>query len=539
MTTPPEPPPVPTDPPTVGATDPAVSPPPAPPSDAAVSAPSGGGVLVPVTLARPTRDACGGSAAYASEDNSAGADGKPDKGGKNTASPGMWKGIAAYLANRPQQKIAVQHTISEIRGSSTDRKINHQVAEKRGATTDAKSNRTATTTHASKSDKSAKDHNTRDAKTSAASTTADKNSRDAKTLSDRKNHGTRSTADKNSRDAKTSAASTTADKNSNSRDAKTGDTRSTADKNSRDAKTLSDRKDHGIREKAGKASSDERDRTGRGEKGRKEKDTAGRQPPEGSPAATKATPKTPGPGSATAPAPGKAEDKPGEAKPDSASVPPGPQAEPGPSAPAGPAPAYKEGKASLRKGPYTAQPAREEGFNAGAQQAAAEADKAAWKDGYADGLLAVRDRAARDKAQMDAARDGTRGVPPVPAKPTAPPTPTTSAPVPASASASAPASGAAPLGATVSGDRVQLSNGNTLTRGEVRNLRAFTRFLDGKEQQTHQIVDQCKQAKEVSADRVQQIQRLIDQCQDPKLKGGKQLGGLAAEALRGHRAAGL
>lgn len=80
-----------------------------------------------------------------------------------------------------------------------------------------------------------------------------------------------------------------------------------------------------------------------------------------------------------------------------------------------------------------------------------------------------------------------------------------------------------PLGAKVVGDNVQLSNGTTLTRGEVLNLRAFTRFLHGKEQQTHQITDQCKQAKEVSANRVKQIQQLIEQCQDPKIKGGKHL----------------
>lgn len=220
-------------------------------------------------------------------------------------------------------------------------------------------------------------------------------------------------------------------------------------------------------------------------------------------------------------------------KPEPATTKPGPQpapgaSAPGPSAPAGPAPANpapagKRGKVKLRKGPYTAQPAREEGFNAGAQQAAGEADKAAWKDGYADGQQAIRDKAARDKQQMDAARDRTRGVPPVPAKPTTPTVPAKPTTPPKPAQTPYVWKGLAALAATINNDTVVLSNGNTLTRGEVRNLRAFTKFLDGKEQQTHRIVDQCKQAKEVSADRVKQIQELIEQCKDPKVKGGTHL----------------
>lgn len=105
----------------------------------------------------------------------------------------------------------------------------------------------------------------------------------------------------------------------------------------------------------------------------------------------------------------------------------------------------------------------------------------------------------------------------MPATPPAPPAPPASP-----ASAPAPPE-VTPLGAKLVGDTVQLSNGSTLTRGEVLNLRAFTRFLHGKEQQTHQIVEECKQAKEVSADRVKQIQQLIEQCQDPKIKGGMHL----------------
>ncbi|OLZ72550.1 hypothetical protein AVW11_03930 [Streptomyces amritsarensis] len=501
---------MPTQPPTVGAPSSVPAPTPTPPPVSGPAVPTGGGLLAPVTLARPTRDASGGSAAYASQGDSADADGKPGKGSKNTASPGMWKGIAAYIANRPQQQIKVQHTISEIRGSSTDRKVNHGITEKKGATSDSKSNRSATTAHASKSDKSAKDHNTRDAKTSAASTKADKNSntRDAKTSD------TRSSADKNSRDAKTADTRTKADKNSNTRDAKTSDTRSSADKSSRDAKTASDHKDHNTHQQAGKTSSDTQDRTARDDKTIRKTDT-GPQPPESKPTATQPPPKAPTPGSATAPTPATAGDKPTAVKPGPAANQPEPQPRPGPAAPTGPTPTGKQGKAKLRKGPYTAQPAREEGFKAGAQQAAVEADTAAWKDGYADGEQAIRDKAARDKQQMDAARDRTRGVP-VPAKPTAPPAPPTP-PVPTSAS------GVAPLGATVSGDTVQLSNGSTKTRGEIRTLRSFTRFLDGKQQQTHQITDQCKQAKEVSAARVQQIQTLVERCQDPKIKGGKHL----------------
>ncbi|MFE2324615.1 hypothetical protein ACFXD5_11970 [Streptomyces sp. NPDC059385] len=486
MATPPAPPPMPTTPPTVGTPATAPAPTSAPPPTPAPAAPPGNGILAPVTLARPTRDASGGSAAYAAQEQDGTAGGTPGKGAKNAASPGMWKGIAAYVANRPQQQIKVQHTISEIRGSSTDRKINHQVAEKKGATSDTKSARTATTAHTGKTDKSAKDHNTRDAKTSAASTKADKNTRDAKTADTRNS----------------------SDKNSKSQDSKTADTHSSSDKNSRDAKTSSDHKDHNTQQRADKTSSDTQDRATRDDKTSRQTDT-GQKVSESKPSATNPP--------ATVPTPVKAVDKSTQAQPDPATTPPGRRPAPGPSAPTGPVPTGK-GKTKPRKGPYTAQPAREAGFRAGAQQAAVEADEAAWKDGHADGEQAIRDKAARDKQQMDAARDRTRGVQPVPTKPTIPPAPLTP-PTPASAPASAAAS-ATPLGAKVSGDTVQLSNGTTMTRGEVRTLRSLTRFLDGKQHDTHQITDQCKQAKEVSAGRVQQIQKLIERCQDPKIKGG-------------------
>ncbi|MFD7095785.1 hypothetical protein, partial [Streptomyces xanthophaeus] len=67
MTTPPAPPPMPPQPPTAGA--PATAPAPAPAAHPAPAPapPAGGGVLAPVALARPTRDASGGSAAYASQ----------------------------------------------------------------------------------------------------------------------------------------------------------------------------------------------------------------------------------------------------------------------------------------------------------------------------------------------------------------------------------------------------------------------------------------------------------------------------------------
>ncbi|MFD6911781.1 hypothetical protein, partial [Streptomyces virginiae] len=267
---------------------------------------------------------------------------------------------------------------------------------------------------------------------------------------------------------------------------------------------------------------DRQDRTGRDDKtSRKTDDTAAKQP-EGKPSAA--------PQPSKAPDPAKAGDKPTAAQPDPATTKPEGQPAPGPSAPAGPAPAGPapkdkegKGKAKPRKGPYTAQPAREEGFKEGAQQAADEADKAAWRDGYADGQQAIRDKAARDKAQMDATRDRTRGVPPVSPKPpvppqaTAPPRPATP-PVPPG-----PPTAAVPLGARVSGDTVQLSNGKTLTRGEVRSLRGFTRYLGGKQRESHQIADECQEAKTVSADRVKEIQELIERCQDPKIKGGKLL----------------
>ncbi|MFD8954614.1 hypothetical protein ACFV0B_37810 [Streptomyces xanthophaeus] len=480
MTTSPAPPPMPAEPPAVPPAEAAPAPTPAPPSAPAPTTSVGGGILAPVVLARPTRDASGGSAAYASQDENGSTDGNPGKTGKNSSSPSMWKGLAAFIANRPQQKVSVQHTISEIRGSSTDRKINHGITEKRGATSDTKSARTATTANARKSDTSAKTADTRDAKTA--------DTRDAKTA--------------DTRDAKTSA--TTAKANKNTRDDK------------------SDRKDHDTRQQAGKTTSDTQDRTARDDKTSRKTDDARRQP-EGKPDAVNSPPKDSAPGPATAPAPANAGDsagdKPTAAKPDQADTKPEPPAA-GPTAPAGPAPTGKQTKP--RRGPYTAQPAREDGFRAGAQQAAAEADRAAWQDGYKDGQQAIRDKAARDKAQMDATRD--RGVPPVPAKPTAqtvPPGPPAAPPVPASGSGQTPT--AVPLGARVSGDTVQLSSGRTLTRGEVRSLRGFTRFLSGKQWESHQIADECKEAKEVSADRVKEIQELIERCQDPKIKGGRHL----------------
>lgn len=477
-------PPMPADPPTAITFDLAPSPAPASPAAPAPAAPAAGGLLAPVALTRPTRDTSGGSAAYTSAQQAGGSDDKPAKGDKNTATPGMWKGIAAYIANRPQRK--VQHTISETRGSSTDRKINHGITEKRGATSDSKSNRTATTAHANKSDKSAKNQNNRDAKTSAASTKADKNqhNRDAKTAD------TRSTADKNNRDAK------------------------------RDAKTASDRKDHNTRQQAGKTAADTQDRTARDDKTSRTKDSK--------PSARTPRPKTPASGAARADkasdktardkAPAKAGDKAGvklaKVKPDPTQPPQQPPA--GPPTPPAAAPAGRQGKDKPRKGPYTAQPAREKGFQAGAQLAAVEADKAAFEDGYADGQQAIRDKAARDKAQMDAARNRTRGVPPVPATPPAPKTP----PAPASAPG-----GAQPLGAKAVGNTVHLSNGRAMARGEVRTLRGLTRFLAGKEADTYRIADGCRQAQEVSAGRVQQIQQLIEKCQDPKVKAGKHLVG--------------
>lgn len=564
------------------------------PSASAPAPAAGGGILAPVTLTRPTRDPSGGSTAYSSQGDGAGADGKPGKAEKNTTPVGMWKGIAALIANRPQRKMTVQHTISEIRGSSTDRKINHGVTEKRGATTDSKSNRTATTAHTSKNDKSAKTAATRDAKTSAASTKADKNSRDAKTAD------TRSAAKKDNRDAK--KADTRASTEKNSRDAKTADTRTSADKKSRDAKTAntrdtkaaSDRKAHNTRQQADKTTADTQDRTARGDKTSRGADKAGRQTPENKPASTPPGPKAPGPGAATAPGPVKTADDP---KPDRKSKPdpepkwkPASRPEPGPGggpgAPARPEPAGEKDD-KPRKGPYTARPAREDGFNAGAQEAATEADKAAWRDGYEDGQKAIRDKAARDKAQMDAARDRAQEGPPVPPKPPAPSTeppakptapsdkpatPTTTGPpkpsgpsakpsdapatetrqqdtratrdrpqgappVPAkptaptkpakpSTQAPAPVMGAVPLGAEMSPVQpgvVALSNGRALPVGEVRTLRALTRFLQGKELETQQIADQCKQAEAVSARRVNEIQKLIEACRDPKIKAGNNL----------------
>lgn len=474
MTTPP----MPADPPTAITFDLTPSPASASPAAPAPAAPAAGGVLAPVALTRPTRDTSGGSAAYTSGQQAGSAEDKPAKEDKNTATPGMWKGIAAYIANRPQRK--VQHTISETRGASTDRKINHGITEKRGATSDSKSNRTATTAHANKSDKSAKNQN--------------------------------------SRDAKTSAASTKGDKNHSSRDTKAADTRSAADKSSRDAKAASDRKDHNTRQQAGKTAADTQARTARDDKTSRTKDSK--------PSAKDPRPKTPAAGAARADkasdktardkAPAKAGDKADvkltKVKPDPTQPPQQPPA--GPPTPPAPAPAAQQGKDKPRKGPYTAQPAREKGFQAGAQLAADEADKAAFQDGYADGQQAIRDKADRDKAQMDAARDRTRGVPPVPATPPVPQTPPAPGPAPG---------GVQPLGAKVAGNTVHLSNGSTMTRGEIRSLRGLTRFLAGKEAATHHIADECRQAQEVSAGRVQQIQGLIEKCQDPKVKAGKHL----------------
>ncbi|MEU1327231.1 hypothetical protein [Streptomyces microflavus] len=557
MTTPP---PMPAQPPTAGTPNFTLAPAPATPPAPAPAPPTGGGILAPVTLARPTRDPSGGSAAHTSQDENSSTPGKPGKGEKNTANPGMWKGIAALIANRPQRKMTVQHTISEIRGTSTDRKINHGVTEKRGSTSDTKSNRSATTAHASKSDKSAKTAATRDAKTSAASTKADKTSRDAKTAD------TRSAAKKDNRDAKTADTRSSADKTS--RDAKTADTRASADKTSRDTKDASDRKDHSTRQQADKTSADKQNRAARDDKTLRKTDTAERQPPAGKhvsadPSKTAPnTPKTLGPVPARKDSATQPKDQPATTEP--------------------PAPSGAQDKAKPKKGPYTAQPAREDGFKAGAQEAATEADKGAWRDGYEDGQQAIRDKAARDRAQMDAARDHARGVqpvkpsippkpssppakPPVPPKPATPPNapvPTPSAPatptatkptaapavsdrqqairavrarmqgtppVPANPAPNkpftpAPTMGAQPLGAALSrfGD-VELSNGRGLTTGEVRTLRKLTQFLTGKEQETHQIADECKQAKEVSAGRVNEIQKLIEDCQNPKIKGGKQL----------------
>ncbi|MFB6665934.1 hypothetical protein [Streptomyces parvus] len=533
MTTPP---PMPAQPPTAGTSnftlDPASATPPAP----APAPPAGGGVLAPVTLARPTRDASGGSAAHTSQGDNDGASSKSGKGEKNTAGPGMWKGIAALIANRPQRKMTVQHTISELRGSSTDRKINHGVTEKRGATSDNKSNRTATTAHASKSDKSAKTADTRDAKTSAASTKADKNSRDAKTAD------TRSAAKKDNRDAKTADTRSAADKTS--RDAKKSATRTSADKNSRDTKAASDRKDHSTRQQADKTAADKQNRTARDDKTLRR--TGSDRQPSGGKTNTATPPKTArktlGPGPTPAPASAKAGDKP--VKPDPATQPkPQPATTP-------PAPADAPGKAKPRKGPYTAQPAREAGFNAGAQHAATEADKSAWRDGYQDGQQAIRDKAARDKAQLDAARDRAREVqpakPPVPPKPSSPPAPSDApdrqqaarpaptqgtppmptTPAPAEPSTPAPAMEVRPLTAVMSPAQpgtVHLSSNRVMTTGEVRTLRKLTLFLNGKERDTSRIADECKQAKEVSAGRIGEIQKLVEACQDPKIKGGKQL----------------
>ncbi|MER6602496.1 hypothetical protein [Streptomyces parvus] len=534
MTTPP---PMPAQPPTTGTTNFTLDPAPATPPATAPAPPAGGGVLAPVTLARPTRDASGGSAAHTSQGDNDGASSKPGKGEKNTAGPGMWKGIAALIANRPQRKMTVQHTISELRGSSTDRKINHGVTEKRGATSDSKSNRTATTAHASKSDKSAKTANTRDAKTSAASTKADKNSRDAKTAD------TRSAAKKDNRDAKTADTRSSADKTS--RDAKKSDTRASADKHSRDTKAASDRKNHSTRQQADKTAADKQNRTARDDKTLRKTDASGRQPSGGKATNApepKVAPKTLGPGAAPSEKSAKGGDK--LVKPDPAT-----QSKPQP-ATTPPTPADAQDKAKPRKGPYTAQPAREAGFNAGAQHAATEADKSAWRDGYEDGQQAIRDKAARDKAQLDAARDRARGV--QPAKPTAPPKPssppaTSDAPdhqqaarpaptqgtppmptTPASTKPSnpAPAVEVRPLGAVMSPVQpgvVHLSSNRVMTTGEVRTLRKLTLFLNEKERETSQVADECKQAKEVSAGRIGEIQKLVEACQDPKIKGGKQL----------------
>lgn len=599
---------MPPQPPTVGTPPTTPAPAPNPPAPPAPAPPSTGGILAPVTLTRPTRDASGGSAAYAAQDDASAPAGRPGKGEKNTASPGMWKALAAFVSNRPQQQIKIQHTISEIRGSSTDRKINHQIGEKRGATSDTKSNRTSTTAHASKTDKSAKDHNTRDAKssdsrdaktsdtkstadknsrdakTSESSSKADKNSRDAKTSDDRKDHSTRdakssdsrSTADKNSQDTKTS----------NARDAKTSSASTTADKNSssRDAKTASDRKDHTNRDTktftagkngpSGKTATEPENRTDRSDKSSPKKDKSAAGQPPGGKSDTNPPVKEPASGSGTAPASAPTKDKEEKKAPAKPEAPVQPEQG---SKPSSPSPPGRRERGKLRKGPYTARPARENGFLAGAQQAADEADKAAWRDGYADGQQAIRDQAAREKAQMDAARDQSRAVRPAPpppsAKPTTPPAPTVppkpavpptpsplpkppAPPVPAAPPQPAvtpvppaptppaptptmpttqtppapspnpgpmPAAAPAPLTATVSGDAVQLSTGTTMTRGEIRNLYRLTQFLTGKQAATHQIADRCRQAQAISVIRVQEIQDLIEKCQDPKIKGGKNL----------------
>ncbi|MFH9236052.1 hypothetical protein [Streptomyces globisporus] len=535
MTTPP---PMPAQPPTAGTPNFTLDPAPETPPATVPAPPAGGGVLAPVTLARPTRDASGGSAAHTSQGENDSTSSKSGKGEKNNASPGMWKGIAALIANRPQRKMTVQHTISELRGSSTDRKVNHGVTEKRGSTSDSKSNRTATTAHASKSDKSAKTANTRDAKTSAASTKADKNSRDAKTAD------TRSAAKKDNRDAKTADTRSSADKTS--RDAKKSDTRASADKDFRDTKAASDRKDHSTRQQADKTAADKQNRTARDDKSLRKTDASDRKPSGGKATtapAPKAEPKTLGPGQAPAPVLAKTGDKP--AGPDPATQ---PKAQPATTEP--PTPADAQDKTKSRKGPYTAQPAREAGFNAGAQHAATEADKGAWRDGYEDGQQAIRDKAARDKAQLDAARDRARGV--QPAKPTVPPKPSNppatsdapdrqqaarpaptqgtppmpTTPAPAKPFTPAPAMEVRPLGAVMSPAQpgaVHLSSNRVMTTGEVRTLRKLTLFLNGKERETSRIADECKQAKEVSAGRIGEIQKLVEACQDPKIKGGKQL----------------
>lgn len=104
-------------------------------------------------------------------------------------------------------------------------------------------------------------------------------------------------------------------------------------------------------------------------------------------------------------------------------------------------------------------------------------------------------------------------------KPSAPAAP---APRP---SAPAPAMGAVPLGAEMSpyGGAVELSNGRVMPTCEVQTLRQLTRFLQGKELETQQIADGCKQAQAVSANRVNEIQQLIEDCRDPKVKGGTHL----------------
>ncbi|MFF8250045.1 hypothetical protein [Streptomyces griseus] len=582
MTTPPPPPPMPAQPPSEGTPSPAFQVDPAAP---AAPTPSGG-LLTPVSLARPSRDASGGSAAYTSQGDPAGTDSKPGKAEKNTAPPGMWKGIAAFIANRPQRKMTVQHTIAELRGSSTDRKINHGVTEKRGSTSDSKSSRTATTAHTAKSDKSAKTADTRDAKTSSASTKADKNSRDAKTAD------TRSAAKRDSRDAKTADTRATADRNS--RDARTADTRASSDKNSRDTKAASDRKDHDTRQRADRDSAGKQDRTDRTTRGGRNSlgpDKAGKAP-EPKPASTPPAPKTPAPGAATAPDPAKTADnpKPGRKPKPEPQTKPGPESKPEsrpgadstPGTPLEPEPSAKKDH-KPRKGPYTSRPAREDGFNTGAQEAAVEADKAAWRDGYEDGQKAIRERAAHDKAQLDAARDRAHqplpeppktpappgrpekhtappNQPTTPPKPTVPPRPAGPPPKPTGPPAAqskqqstpsarerpqgappvkttpattrattpqtpAPAMGPVPLGAAMTpyGNAVALSNGRVMPTGEVQSLRKFTRFLAGREQETQQIADGCKQAQAVSANRVNEIQHLIEACRDPKIKAGKNL----------------